>query len=89
METGYQSHFAKRIKDEVGDKLCITAVGAISNGTLAQQILDSGADAVMVGRAFQKNSGLVWTWAEELGVEINVAKQILWAVPGGKVGWKR
>lgn len=87
-EIGYQSRFAKQIKDEVGDTMRVTAVGAISTGLLAQQILDSGVDAVMVGRAFQKNPGLVWTWAEELRVEINVAKQIPWAIPGGKGGWQ-
>jgi hypothetical protein len=35
-----------------------------------------------VGRAFQKNPGLVWAWAEELGVEIHLPSQIRWAVFG-------
>jgi hypothetical protein len=40
---------------------------------------------VFVGRMFQKNPGLVWSFAEELGVEINVANQIRWGF-GGRPG---
>jgi hypothetical protein len=37
---------------------------------------------IVVGRAFQKNPGLVWAWAEELGVDIQLANQIGWPVRG-------
>ncbi len=47
------------------------------------------ADVVMAGRAFQKNPGLVWQFAEDLGVTITVAHQIQWGFKGrGKVGRK-
>ena len=45
-------------------------------------------DAVFSGRWFQKNPGLVWSMAEELGVEINVASQIRWAFKGRGGGKK-
>ena len=43
----------------------------------------------MVGRAFLKNPGLVWQFAEDLGVEITVAHQFEWGFKGrGKAGRK-
>lgn len=46
------------MKKEHGDKILVGAVGMITTGTVAQEILDKGqADAVLVGRAFQKNPG--------------------------------
>ena len=43
----------------------------------------------MAARAFQKNPGLVWQFAEDLGVAITVAHQIEWGFKGrGKVGRK-
>jgi hypothetical protein len=32
--------------------------------------------------SFQKNPSTVWTFAEELGIEIQVANQIRWGFPG-------
>ena len=72
--------FAKAIKDKVGDKLLVTAVGSIKSGKQANQLLEEGLDAVMVGRYFQKNPAMVWTMAEDLGVEISMANQIAWGV---------
>ena len=44
---------------------------------------------IFVGRPFQKNPGLVWTFAEELGVTLTVAHQIEWGFKGrGNVGRK-
>lgn len=77
--------FAKTVKENVGDKLAVAAVGNITNGNQANQLLEEGLDIVFVGRMFQKNPGLVWTFAEELGVEINVANQIRWGF-GGRPG---
>ena len=86
---GYQSSFAKTIKKAVGDKLLVTAVGAITSGKLAQELIDDGLDAVFMGRYFQKNPGLVWAFAEELGVEINAANQIRWGFKGRAGGTKK
>lgn len=93
---GYQAPFAKAIKAAVGDALLIGTVGTITSGAQAEALLTGkgdekvshGAqelDLVIAGRMFQKNPGLVWTWAEELGVQIQVANQIRWGF-GGRPG---
>lgn len=93
---GYQAPFAKAIKKAVGDKMLVSAVGTITSGKQAEAIVtgkgseemaqgEQELDAVVVGRMFQKNPGLVWTWAEELGCQINVANQIRWGF-GGRPG---
>ena len=86
---GYQAEFAKEIKKAVGDKMLVTAVGAITNGHIAQSLMEDGLDAVFVGRYFQKNPGLVWSFAEELGIEINAANQIRWGFKGRAGGTKK
>jgi 2,4-dienoyl-CoA reductase-like NADH-dependent reductase (Old Yellow Enzyme family) len=91
IQTGpaYQAPFAIAVKKAVGDKMAVSAVGAITNGPQAQSLVDDdGLDAIMVGRMFQKNPGLVWTFADELGVEIKVANQIGWGF-GGRAGGKK
>jgi 2,4-dienoyl-CoA reductase-like NADH-dependent reductase (Old Yellow Enzyme family) len=91
---GYQVPFAKEIKKAVGDKMLVGTVGSIKTGPQAEAILtgkgdeshgDQELDMVIAGRMFQKNPALVWSWAEELGVEINVANQIRWGF-GGRPG---
>ncbi|MCJ1428969.1 hypothetical protein MMC29_006882 [Sticta canariensis] len=82
---GYQAPFAKAVKEKLGDRLAVSTVGAITSGKQANQLLEEGLDLVVVGRMFQKDPGLVWTFAEELGVEINVANQIRWGF-GGRPG---
>lgn len=84
---GYQVPFSKAIKAKTGDSLLVTAVGSITNGPQAEAIVEDGVDAVFVGRYFQKNPGLVWAFAEELGVEIHTANQISWGF-GGRAGGK-
>ncbi|KAI0770470.1 FMN-linked oxidoreductase [Fomes fomentarius] len=85
----YQAQFAEDVKKAHGDKIFVGAVGAITTGKIAQGILDQGqADIVFVGRLFQKNPGLVWTFAEDLGVNLTVAHQIEWAFKGRGVGRK-
>jgi 2,4-dienoyl-CoA reductase-like NADH-dependent reductase (Old Yellow Enzyme family) len=84
---GYQVPFAQAVKTKTGDSLHVTAVGAITNGKQAAEIVDSGLDATFVGRYFQKNPGLVWTFAEEINTEIHVANQISWGF-GGRAGGK-
>ena len=82
---GYQAPFAKAVKEKVGDRMAVGTVGTITSGKQAQQLLDEGLDLAIVGRMFQKNPGLVWTFAEELGVQVNVANQIRWGF-GGRPG---
>jgi 2,4-dienoyl-CoA reductase-like NADH-dependent reductase (Old Yellow Enzyme family) len=83
---GYQAPFAKAIKKAVGDSLAVGTVGTIKTGKLANELLEEGGlDLAIVARMFQKNPGLVWAWAEELGVQINVANQIRWGF-GGRPG---
>lgn len=92
----YQTPYAEKIKKTLeaeaspsGKKMLVDTVGIIDSGKLAQNILDEGrADIIVVGRGFQKNPGLVWAWAEELGLEISAANQIRWGF-GGKAGAKK
>ncbi|KAF2963895.1 hypothetical protein GQX73_g9665 [Xylaria multiplex] len=89
----YQAHFATAIKKAVGDKLAVSSVGGIDNGKLAEELLqgkdgEPALDAVMAGRWFQKNPGLVIKFADELGVEVKMANQIGWSFVG-RGGGKR
>ena len=82
---GYQAPFAKAVKQKLGDKLAVGTVGSIKNGELANQFLEEGLDLAIVGRLFQKNPGVVWQFAEELGIQIQMANQIRWGF-GGRPG---
>lgn len=64
---GYQAGFSKYIKNAVKDKAFVGAVGNITNGVQANGLLEEGLDAIFSGRLFQKNPGLVWSWADDLG----------------------
>lgn len=76
---GFQVPFATAVKKAVGDKLAVAAVGAILNGQQANQIIENdGLDVVLIGRGFQKDPGLTWTFAQQLGTEIGMANQIRW-----------
>ncbi|QSZ35871.1 hypothetical protein DSL72_006993 [Monilinia vaccinii-corymbosi] len=92
---GYQAPFAKAIKKVVGDRMLVGTVGLITSGAQAEALLmgrggegdgegrgDEGLDLAIVARGFQKNPGLVWEWAEELGVRIMVAHQMRWGFRG-------
>ncbi|KAF7971891.1 hypothetical protein HWV62_19509 [Athelia sp. TMB] len=79
----YQTHLAAAVKGAVGGALVVGAVGGIRTGAAAQAVLAKGeADVVFVGRWFQRDPALVWTFAEELGVEVFVARQIEWGFKG-------
>jgi 2,4-dienoyl-CoA reductase-like NADH-dependent reductase (Old Yellow Enzyme family) len=78
----YQSPFAFKIKEAVGNKMAIGSVGSISTGTVGEQLLQDGLDLVIVGRWFQKNPGLVFAWADELDVTVQMPNQIRWAFKG-------
>ncbi|TGO79372.1 hypothetical protein BELL_0034g00040 [Botrytis elliptica] len=80
---GYQAPFARQIKLAVGDSLLVGTVGSITSGVQANDLLkDNGLDMIFIGRMFQKNPGLVWTFADELDVDIKVANQIQWGFGG-------
>lgn len=96
---GYQAPFAKAVKKAVGDTMAVSTVGMIESATLAEELLEGrgpgeeeygevALDLAVVGRGFQKNPGLVWAWAEELGVEIHLANQIAWGFRGRRHGKK-
>lgn len=85
---GYQAPFAKAIKEKLGDKIAVATVGTITSGKQANKLLEEGLDIAVAGRMFQKTPSLVWEWAEEMGVEINVANQIRWGF-GGRPGAKK
>jgi len=79
---GYQVRFVQAIKEDVGHRAIVSAVGSIRTAILAEEYLQSGVDVVMCGRWFQMNPGLVYAFAEELGVEVKMANQIGWAFSG-------
>ncbi|KAK6614374.1 NADH:flavin oxidoreductase/NADH oxidase [Botrytis cinerea] len=41
-------------------------------------LLEEGLDAIFSGRLFQKNPGLVWSWADDLRIVVHAARQIQW-----------
>lgn len=80
---GYQVPFAKQVKEKVGDRLAISGVGSITEGKQANGYLENdGLDFIFCGRMFQKNPGLVWQFADDLGVEVRWANQIRWGFGG-------
>jgi 2,4-dienoyl-CoA reductase-like NADH-dependent reductase (Old Yellow Enzyme family) len=81
--TAYQAPFAEAAKKAVGSKMFVSAVGGLYNGKVAEDVLTKGmADVIFVGRMFQKNPGMVWQMADDLGVEIRAANQIGWGFKG-------
>ncbi|KAF8974265.1 hypothetical protein BDZ97DRAFT_1911465 [Flammula alnicola] len=80
---GYQVPFAEAAKKAVGSKMLVGAVGGLYEGKVAAGVLESGrADAIFVGRYFQKNPGHLLQMAEDVGVELHWAKQIQWGFTG-------
>ncbi|KAK5057841.1 hypothetical protein LTR84_011842 [Exophiala bonariae] len=78
----YQAPFALEIKKALGSSLLVSAVGGIYDGKLAEQLLQDGLDVVMAGRWFQKNPGLVYSFADDLNHDVKMANQIGWAFKG-------
>jgi len=79
----YQAPFAEAVKKTLKEAgkghVMVGTVGIIESGVQAEGLLQEGkADAVLVGRAFLKNPGLVLAWAGELDVEVRQANQIGW-----------
>ncbi|THU93524.1 FMN-linked oxidoreductase [Dendrothele bispora CBS 962.96] len=78
-----QQAFSAEIKKAVGDKILVGTVGGIKSGPQAEKYLQEDvADAVFVGRYTQREPGLVWRFAEELGVTVYLANQIGWPFYG-------
>ncbi|GAB7363403.1 hypothetical protein MBLNU230_g3680t1 [Neophaeotheca triangularis] len=86
----YQAPFAINVKKAVGDRMAVGSVGSIGDAKLANKLLEEdGLDLITVGRAFQKNPGLVFAWADELGVQVQMPNQIRWGFGGrGKASAK-
>lgn len=87
----YQAHFSEAIRRAHGldslaeseSKLYVGAVGGIRTGKIAEGVLEKGqADVVFVGRQFQRDPSVVWTFADDLGVKVKVAHQIEWGFAG-------
>ncbi|CAG8410665.1 unnamed protein product [Penicillium salamii] len=75
----FQVPLAAAVKKAVGDRLLVSAVGMINHGDLAENILqEENLDVILVGRAFQRDTGLAWQFAKDLDVEIAMAAQIRW-----------
>jgi len=67
---GYQVPYAQEVKKNNPD-LIVTAVGLITSGKQAEEILQNGyADAITVGRSFLRDSSTVLNWAAELDVDV-------------------
>lgn len=62
----------------MGDKILVGTVGGIKEGPVAKQCTDNGLDIVAIGRAFQKNPGLLFQFGDELGIEVRMPNQITW-----------
>ena len=77
------------MKAKLGDKIAVGTVGTITNGKQANELLLEGLDLAIVGRMFQKHPSVVWDFAEDLGVQINVANQIRWGFGGRPSGPKK
>lgn len=76
---GYQAPFAKAVKEAVGDKMAVSAVGSITTGTQAEDLLhDMKLDAVFIGRQFQLNPGSVFSFADDLKVDVRMPNQVRW-----------
>ena len=79
----FQAPLSEAVKKAHGvdtpNGLHVSAVGLITTGQLAEEILERGmADAIFIGRQFQREPGTVLTFAEQLGVKIKIANQIEW-----------
>ncbi|KAL4735298.1 hypothetical protein BDV11DRAFT_173985 [Aspergillus similis] len=81
---GSQAPFALDIERAVGNAMLVSAVGGIWSGEMAERFLQQGLDVVICGRWFQKNSGLVNQFADELGVEVKMSSQYGWALQYGR-----
>lgn len=80
----YQVYLATAAKKAAaGTKMLVSAVGGLYEGKVVAKVLEEDrADVIFVGRMFQRNPGLVWDMAEDVGVELHWANQIRWGFKG-------
>ncbi|KAI0641387.1 FMN-linked oxidoreductase [Trametes meyenii] len=85
----YQAHFAEAVKKAHGNRVRVGAVGGITTGKLAQEVLDKGqADVILVGTQFLKDPAAVATFAGELGLDVKLPHQVDWVVNGRGSAWR-
>ncbi|KAF9030684.1 FMN-linked oxidoreductase [Hymenopellis radicata] len=78
-----QSGFAKEVKKSVQDSMFVGCLGGITSGEVAESYLQEGrGDVVFVGRKFLENPGAAWQFAEDLGVNVAMSKQLEWPFIG-------
>ncbi|TFY60882.1 hypothetical protein EVJ58_g4864 [Rhodofomes roseus] len=89
VEPAYQAPYAEAVKKRVGDRMLVASVGGVTDAHIAQHVLvDMGIDLAAVGRQFLRDHQTVWTFAEQLGVEIKLPNQVGW-VYGGRGGVRK
>lgn len=71
---------ARAIKKHVGDRAAIACVGDLSKdaATLNGYIKNGDFDLALIGKGFLKNPGLVWEFADQLGIRVTQALQYDW-----------
>ncbi|KAK6465313.1 NADH:flavin oxidoreductase/12-oxophytodienoate reductase [Scheffersomyces coipomensis] len=72
--------FSKAIKEAVGDKALVSCVEGLHNKPeeVNQYLEDGLFDLALAGRGFLRNPGLVWEFADKLGVRVHQARQYQW-----------
>ncbi len=58
-EQAYPAPYAHAVKEVVGDKILVSAVGNISEPKVAESLIQKDIDLVLVGRFFVRSPGLV------------------------------
>ncbi|CDO92729.1 unnamed protein product [Kluyveromyces dobzhanskii CBS 2104] len=70
---------AKQIKEHSDGKILVASTGGSQDGAIANSFLNSGSmDILLIGRIYLKNSGIVWQFADDLGIHLEQAKQKAW-----------
>ncbi|EGW35294.1 NADH-dependent flavin oxidoreductase [Spathaspora passalidarum NRRL Y-27907] len=71
---------ARAIKQHVGDKVVVATVGGLhEDPALINKYIEKGDfDLALVGRGFLRNPGLVWEFADKLGVRSHQSLQYGW-----------
>lgn len=70
---------AHKIKQNCPKNLLVASTGGVQDGKLANDLLENGIiDLLLIGRVYLKNSGVVWRLADDLGIQLEQAKQKAW-----------
>ncbi|RLV96248.1 NADPH dehydrogenase afvA [Spathaspora sp. JA1] len=71
---------ARAIKQHVGDKIVVATVGGLHDDpVLVNKLIEQGDfDLALIGRGFLRNPGLVWEFADKLGVRAHQSLQYGW-----------